>query len=43
MCDELAATAIGLQAEVSDPDKAAGQDVEQETADEITRAQGHEL
>jgi len=42
LCDVLAATAIRLKTEVSDTDKAAGQDVEEEAADEIARAHGHE-
>ena len=42
MCDELAATAIRLKAEVSDTDKAARQDVEEEAADEIAGAHGHD-
>lgn len=40
--DELGATAIGLKAEMSDPDEAPWQDVPQEALDEVRCIEGHE-
>jgi hypothetical protein len=38
----LAPVAVGKQSEVADLDKACGQDVEQEAADELDRVEGHD-
>jgi hypothetical protein len=38
---EFGATAIGQEAERADADKAVGQDVKQETSQELLRGEGH--